>query len=102
MRKFIIALAILAGGVSANAQTRKTVNDTVTVNTSYVQKIILDESVSHDGKRRTKYYVLYKNELIPTSKNVTDAYRLCKKYNAKCALAMVISGKTHKKRIILN
>lgn len=101
MKRIILAIALLAGGISAYAQS-EVKNDTVTVVNTKIQRIIQDETTSTKGKKVVKYYVLYDGKLVQTSKSVVEAYNLCKKYNAECALAMVINRKTNKKRIILD
>ncbi len=101
MKKTIITLFLAVIGVSALAAD-KTQNDTITVNTSLIVKIVEDETVNTKGNKVTKYYFLYNGELIQASRNVVDSYSLCQKHNAKCALAVVRNKKTNRKRIILN
>lgn len=101
MKRIILALALFIGSMSAYAQS-ETKNDTIAVVNAKIQRMIQDETTNPKGKKVVKYYVLYGNELVHTSKSVFEAYNLCKKYNAECALAMVINKKTNKKRIILN
>lgn len=101
MKRIILALALLAGGISAYAESGVK-NDTVAIENTKIQRMVQDETTNSKGKKVVKYYVLYGNELVKTSKSVVEAYNLCKKYNAKCALAMVINRKTNKKRIILD
>ncbi len=101
MKRIILALALLAGSMTANAES-EVKNDTVAIANTKIQRMVQDETTNSKGKKVVKYYVLYGNELVKTSKSVVEAYNLCKKYNAKCALAMVINRKTNKKRIILD
>ena len=101
MRQIMLALALLVGSLSAYAESEAK-NDTVTVVNSKIQKIVCDTIVNSKGKEVVKYYVIYGCNLVPTSKSVYEAYNVCKKYNAECALVMVINKKTNKKRIILN
>lgn len=101
MKRIILALALLGGSLSVCAQSEAK-NDTIAVVNAKIQRMIQDETTSSKGKKVVKYYVLYDGKLVPTSKSVVEAYNLCAKYKAECALAMVISKKTHRKRIILN
>lgn len=101
MKRIILALALLVGSMSAYAGSGVE-NDTVAIANTKIQRMVQDETTNSKGKKVVKYYVLYGNELVQTSKSVVEAYNLCKKYNAKCALAMVINRKTNKKRIILD
>lgn len=101
MKRIILALALLIGSISAHAES-EVKNDTVAVVNTKIQRMVQDETINSKGKKVVKHYVLYGNELVQTSKSVVEAYNLCKKYNAKCALIMVINRKTNKKRIILD
>ena len=101
MKKIIITLVLAVAAISAYAAD-EVKNDTIPVNNSEIVKIVEDESVNSKGNKVTKFYILYGGELIPTSKHVVETYKLCQKYEAKCALAMVINKKTNRKRIILN
>lgn len=98
MKKLILALAIIAGAWTANAADK----DTVAIDFTKVQKLIEDETTNKKGKKVMKYYLMYNGELVPTSKNVVERYRLCKKHGAKCRLAMVVNRENKHKRVILN
>lgn len=101
MKQIILALALFVGSVSAHAES-EVKNDTVAVVNSKIERMIQDETTNTKGKKVVKYYVMYSGKLIPTSKSVVNAYNLCRKYKAECALVMVINKKTNRKRIILN
>lgn len=101
MKRIILALALLVGGISAHAES-DVKNDTVAVVNAKIQKVIQNETTNSKGKKVVKYYVLYDGKLVQTSKYVVEAYNLCLEYDAECALAMVINRKTGKRRIILN
>ncbi len=77
-------------------------NDTIPMKNSEAIKIVEDESVNSKGQKVTKFYMLYEGELIKTSRNVVEAYNLCKKHGAKCHLAIVINKKNNHKRVIRN
>ena len=101
MKKIILTLVLAMAALSAYA-TEEVQNDTIPVNNSEIVKIVEDEYINSKGKKITKYYFLYAEELIPTSKRVVEGYNLCKKHEAKCHLAVVVNKKTNRKRIILN
>lgn len=102
MKKTIIAFAILLAGLSAHAAEKEVPNDTIPIKSEQVTKVVTDETTNAKGKKIVKYYFVLSEQLIPTSKNVVEYYNLSKKHGAKCALAVVVSGKTGRKRIILN
>lgn len=95
----IIALALAVGAFPSRAEVK---NDTIEVRNESIQKIVQDETTTTSGKRTTKYYFLYGDELIPCSRNTVENFNLCKKHGAKCHLAMVVNRKTNRKRIILH
>lgn len=65
--------------------------------------MVADSGVSSKGKKYTKYYAIVNGELVSVSKSVVEKINLCKKFGAKCALAVVRNKKTHTlQRIILN
>ncbi len=101
MKRIILALALFAGSTSIYAQT-EVKNDTIAVNNASIQKVVLDETTSSNGKKVTKYYFMYENRLIPASKSVAEMYNLCRKHGAECALVMVVNRKSHRKHIILD
>lgn len=75
--------------------------DTLKVDNAQITKVIEAETTTTKGTKTIKYYFIYKGELVNTSKNVVAKYKLAKQYNANCALAIVIKGKSTK-RIILD
>lgn len=101
MKKLILALALVAGALTASAKDAVK-SDTIAVDNTKIEKIIEDKTTNAKGQAVVKYYMLYNNELVPTSKNVVEMYKLCKEYGADLALAMVINTKTNRKRIIRN
>lgn len=101
MKKLILALAILLGGLTASAKT-EVKNDTITVENSKIERVIEDKTTNSKGKTVVKYYFLYDHQLISTSKPVVEVYNLAKQYGAECALAMVVNRETQRKRIIRN
>ena len=78
----------------------KTVNDTIGIAQSEISKWIMDTSA-----KTPKYYCIYKNNLLTTSKTTYEKVKLCNKYGAKCAL-LLIGNKKNKvfipKKVILN
>ena len=98
MKKFVIAALLLAGSMSAFAEVK---NDTLSGDNTKVRELIADETTNSKGKPVTKYYFLYDDELISTSKSVAEKYNLCKRHGAKCLLSIVVNRKSNRKRIIL-
>lgn len=101
MRKFILALALVAGALTTSAKSDAK-NDTITVDNAKIERVIEDTTTNSKGKTVVKYYFLYDHQLISTSKPVVEVYNLAKQYGAECALAMVINRETKRKRIIRN
>ncbi len=101
MKKLILALALMAGALTASAK-EAAKNDTIKVDNTKIEKVIETKTTNSKGEAVTKYYILYDKQLISTSKNVVEMYKLCKEYGADLALAMVINTKTNRKRIIRN
>lgn len=99
MKKFILALAILVGGLTASAKSNA-LSDTVAVNNAKIERIVENKTTNSKGKAVVKYYFVYDHQLIPTTKSVVEVYKLAKQYGAECALAMVINRETKRKRII--
>ena len=98
---FLLSVAMMMLGTSYAAQP----NDTISVNSIDVKKWVQAESTNAKGAKVVKYYCIWKDELVPTSKNVYEKAMLCQKYGAKCALICI--GKKSKskfspKRIALN
>lgn len=102
MKKLILALALVAGALTASAKTDPALNDTIAVNNSKIERVVEDKSTNSNGKTVVKYYFLYDRQLIPTSKPVVEVYNLAKQYGAECALALVVNRETKRKRIIRN
>lgn len=101
MKKLILALAILVGGLTASAKSDAP-SDTIKVDNAKIERVIEDKTTNSKGKTVVKYYFLYDHQLILTSKPVVEVYKLAKQYGAECALAMVINRETKRKRIIRN
>lgn len=101
MKKIILALALMAGALTASAKS-KAVNDTISVNNSKIERVVESKATNSKGKEVVKYYFVYDHQLISTSKSVVEVYCLAKQYGANCALAMVINRETKHKRIIRN
>lgn len=101
MKKLILALAILVGGLTASAKSDAP-SDTIKVDNAKIERVIEDKTTNSKGKTVVKYYFLYDHQLILTSKSVVKVYKLAKQYGAECALAMVINRETKRKRIIWN
>lgn len=99
MKKFIIILLMIVVAISANAIEK----DTISISQTQITKIVTDTGVSSNGKQYTKYYAIVNGELVSISKAVVEKINLCKKYGAKCAIAVVRNKKTKSlTRIILN
>lgn len=84
MKKILIILIILLS-ININAQ------DTISINTNQIDKLIVDKTVNNKGKPTNKYYCIVDGELINTNKTVYDRINLSKKYNAKVRLILVRS-----------
>ena len=83
--------------LNINAATKA---DTLRVDNKDITKVIEYPTTNSKGSKTTKYYFIYKGELVNTSKTVVEKYKLAKQFGANCALVIVIN-KTNK-RIILN
>lgn len=99
MKKFILALAIFIGGVTASAKT-EVKNDTIAIDNAKIERVIEDTTTNAKGKTVVKYYFLYDHMLISTTKSVVEVYKLAKQYGAECELVMVVNCETKRKRII--
>lgn len=96
--KHFFVLFMLSFTLTAAAATQR---DTVGI-TDNITKTIVDEQLVN-GKRITRYYVVSGGVLIPSNRETVRAIELCRKYNAKCALAAVVNTKTKRiLRIILD
>lgn len=96
--KQIVILFMLVFTLTAAAATQR---DTVGI-TDNIKQLITDEQTIN-GKHVVRYYVVYNGMLVPSNRATVRAITLCRKYNAKCALAAVIDKKTKRiLRIILD
>lgn len=97
MRKLFV-LFMLSFTLTAAAATQR---DTVGI-VDNIKQLITDEQTVN-GKHIVRYYVVYNGMLVPSNRATVRAITLCRKYNAKCALAAVIDKKTKRVlRIILD
>jgi hypothetical protein len=83
--------------INTNAATKA---DTLRVDNKSISEVIVYPTTNSKGEKTTKYYFIYKGELVNTSKTVVEKYKLAKQFHANCALAIVVSKSN--KRIILN
>lgn len=97
MKRLTTALVFSLFSLIASAAT----SDTIAVQQTDITKWITEQTTTSKGKPTTKYYCIYKDELVNTSKSVSERVSLCKKHNAKCAL-ILITSKSGRKRIALN
>lgn len=98
---FLLSVAMMVLSTSYAAQP----NDTVSVDQADVKRWVQSETTNAKGAKVTKYYCIWKDELVSTSKNVYEKAMLCKQYGAKCALICIgkkSKGKFSPKRIALN
>lgn len=96
--KHFFVLFMLSFTLTAAAATQR---DTVGI-TDNIKQTIIDEQMVN-GKRVIRYYVVYNGLLVPSNRETIRAITLCRKYNAKCALAAVVNTKTKRiLRIILD
>ena len=99
MKKILFIAALMIMSISTVSVIEKA--DTLKADNTKVEKVIEDTTTNTKGKPVVNYYILYNRELIKTSETVAKKkITLCKKYNAKCALAIVVKGSS--KRIILD
>lgn len=101
MKKLLLALAMLVGGMTAWAGTEAK-NDTIVVDNAKIERVVEDQTTNAKGKAVVKYYFLYDHQLISTSKPVAEVYKLAKQYGAVCSLAIVVNRDTKRKHIIRN
>ena len=96
--KHLFMLLMLTFTLSASAAEPR---DTIGI-VDNIKQLITDEQTVN-GKRIVRYYVVYNGMLVPSNRATVRAITLCRKYNAKCALAAVIDKKTKRVlRIILD
>lgn len=74
-------------------------NDTIRVDNTKIREVVEHKTTNSKGNLTIKYYFVYDNELISTSKTVVDKYKLSKQYKVNCPLAIIVRGKN--KRITL-
>lgn len=87
------------------ATASKEKQDTIGINQNDISRWIEEPYVTNKGEEKMHYYAIYKGNLITVSKSVVEKVKLCSKYGAKCALAIVGSRKDgvfKPKRIIIN
>lgn len=101
IKRHLMAAALVLSAICADSK-EPAQNDTIPMKDFNEVKIVEDESVNAKGQKVTKYYVIHEGELITTSRKVVERVNLCKKYGAKCHLAIVVNKKNNKKRIIVN
>lgn len=96
--KHLFMLLMLTFTLSASAAEPR---DTIGI-VDNIKQLITDEQTVN-GKRIVRYYVVYNGMLVPSNRATVRAIELCRKYNAKCALAAVVNTKTKRVlRIILD
>lgn len=84
MKKILIIFTILLS-INVNAQ------DTISISTNQIDKLIVDKTINSKGKPTNKYYCIVNGELINTNKTVYERINLSKKYNAKVKLILIRS-----------
>ena len=102
MLKTVLTTIMAVIALNASAATP---NDTIGIDQRDVKKWVETEVVNTKGVKTKKYYCIYKEQLVPTSKTVYEKAMLCNKFGAKCALILI--GKKTKtgfspRRIALN
>lgn len=106
MKKFLFTSFVVMATVFTPcyaAQPQK--NDTISVNSMDVKKWVQAESTNAKGAKVIKYYCIWKDELVNTSKNVYEKAKLCQQYGAKCSLICIGKKQGNRftpKRIALN
>lgn len=96
--KHLLMLLMLSFTLTASAAEPR---DTIGI-VDNIKQLITDEQTVN-GKRIVRYYVVYNGMLVPSNRATVRAITLCRKYNAKCALAAVVNKKTKRVlRIILD
>lgn len=102
MKRFILIIVIsimTCLSVSAKTQDVKQKADTTFVNITDIDKFIVEETTSASGRTYTKFFCVYKGELISSNKTTADFYNLCKKHNVNNKF-MLITKSNKSKRII--
>lgn len=92
MKKFVFIMLLFVSCVVY-------ASDTIRVDNTKIREVVEHRTTNSKGNPTTKYYFVYDNELISTSKTVVDKYKLSRQYKVKCPLAIIVRGKN--KRIAL-
>jgi len=103
--KFLLPFVVMATIFTPCFAAQPQKNDTVSVNSMDIKKWVQAESVNAKGAKVIKYYCIYKDELVNTSKNTYEKAKLCQQYGAKCALICIGKKQGNRftpKRITLN
>lgn len=74
-------------------------NDTIRIDNTKIREVVEHKTTNSKGNPTVKYYIVYNDELISTSKTVVDKINLSKRYRTKCSLCVIVRGKN--KRIAL-
>lgn len=114
MKKIIIFVMLFAGivGIATPIEAKElstffyggatnNIPDTTLIDINSISKVIEDNQTNKAGKTSTKYYFIYKDELVDTNKTTINKYNVAKKHNAKIKL-LLITTKTNKRKIIVN
>lgn len=101
MKKLLTIVLMSVMTLSASAATPD--KDTIEIAQSDIVRFVTDEVMTKSGNKGIKYYAIVRGELVPTTKTVMEKVALCKKFNAKCALAAVRNKRSKSLiKIILN
>ena len=94
MKKFFICFILCIFAYTCKAQ-----SDTLIVS----KPITFDSEVivSKSGKTYEKYYAIYENEYYDSTKVSCERYYTISRFGGKPCVALIVSGKTKKKRIIV-
>ena len=97
MKRTVFSLFLLSMSVFAFATDEQ--NDTIPVNYMEITQVVTDVTTNKKGRQLTKYYFIYKGELVATSTRVVEMYNLSKKHGVKLKLSMIVNQSTGRKRI---
>lgn len=103
--KFLLPFVVMATMFTPCFAAQPQKNDTISVNSMDVKKWVQAESTNAKGAKVIKYYCIWKDELVNTSKNTYEKAKLCQQYGAKCALICIGKKQGNRftpKRITLN
>ena len=103
--KFLLPFVVMATMFTPCFAAQPQKNDTISVNSMDVKKWVQAESTNTKGAKVIKYYCIWKDELVNTSKNTYEKAKLCQQYGAKCALICIGKKQGNRftpKRITLN